>query len=113
MKAVGFDETAEQTQAYGMALIAECVQRGITRVLCDERDLEYRLSTIDTYAVATAVVSHAPRVARVAIVCNPASVEDAQFWENVAVNRGLTVKVFKEMDAARQWLGAGGQPWTS
>ncbi len=42
----------------------------------------------------------APRVARVAIVCDPRHVADAPFWETMAANGGLTVRVFRDMAAA-------------
>jgi hypothetical protein len=40
----------------------------------------------------------------VEIVCNPKQIADARFFEDVAVNRGLTVRVFTERDAATDWL---------
>jgi len=100
----GFDESPEQVQAYGMAVIDACVQAGVTRVLCDERKVEYRLNTVDTHAAASFIAKYAPRIARGAIVCNPAYIDDAQFWENVAANRGLPVRVFKHIDDAWAWL---------
>ena len=104
VKAQGADEDVDQVQEYGLAIIGECTRRGVACVLCDERDLRYRINTLDTFAVATFIAEHAPRVARVALVCNPKFMEDAVFWENVAVNRGLIVKVFKEVELARAWL---------
>lgn len=41
---------------------------------------------------------------KVAVVCNEKFVADARFWENVAVNRGLRVRMFKSLDAAQTWL---------
>ncbi len=103
---VGFDENIEQARDYGMWVIGEALRQGATRILCDERALEYRLSTIDTFQIASDIADAAPRLAQVALVCNPQYIDDATFWENVAVNRGLTVKVFKELEAALHWLGA-------
>ena len=104
VKACGFDERLEQVQQYGMDIIQACLQQQVSRVLCDECDLEYRLSTFDTYAAAEFIAENAPLIAKVAIVCNPAFIKDALFWETVAVNRGLTIQVFKDIDAARRWL---------
>lgn len=104
VKASGFDETLEQVQDYGLSVIEACQRHGSLRVLCDERELRYRLSTVDTYAVASFTAARASRVARVAIVCGPQDFADAQFWEDVAVNRGLSVRAFRELAAARAWL---------
>lgn len=41
----GFDESLAEVQGYGMAIISACIQHGVTRVLCNELHLEYRLGT--------------------------------------------------------------------
>jgi hypothetical protein len=104
----GFDESLEQVQQYGMEVITAALEHGTSQVLCDERDLEYRLGTFDTYSAAAYIAANAPAVCKVALVCNPAGINDAKFWETVAVNRGLTVRVFKEMIDAQRWLGLAG-----
>ncbi len=101
----GFDESLEQVEQYGMSIIAAALEQGAAQVLCDERELEYRLGTLDTYDAAAHIAAHAPAVCKVAIVCRPADIADAKFWETVAVNRGLTVRIFKEITDAYIWLG--------
>ncbi len=104
VKASGFDENIEQVREYGLWIIDEALRLDVTHILCDERDLEYRLSTLDTFAIASYIAEAAPRMAKIALACNPRFMADAVFWENVAVNRGLIVKVFKDIDDARAWL---------
>lgn len=106
VRASGFDESLAEVEQYGAAVIAACREHGVTRVLCLEQDLEYRLSTVDTFRAAEFVAMHAPKVSRVAIVCAVASLPDGQFWENVVVNRGLTAAVFADPVAADHWLHA-------
>jgi len=102
--ASGFDESVAQVEQYGAAIIQECVAGGYTYVLCDERELEYRLGLADTFEAATYIATVAPKVARIAIVCQPGVIADAQFWENVVVNRGLSARAFVDIEAARKWL---------
>lgn len=102
--ASGFDESLAEVEAYGMAIIEAAVSGSFTRVVCDERDLEYRLKAVDTFKAAEFIAEYAPRVAKVAIVCNPKGLGDARFWETVAVNRGATVRVFRERSFADRWL---------
>lgn len=104
VKTSGVDESLEEVEQYGMAVIKACLEGNYSRVLCDEVDLEYRLAPFDTYRSAEFIASQAPKVGRVALVCNEKFFTDARFWETVAVNRGLTVRVFKDVEAARQWL---------
>jgi hypothetical protein len=104
VRVVGFDESLAEVENYGLSVIEACAQGGVTRILCDERDLEYRLGTFDTYKAAEALAMHAPRVGRAAIIPNPKHLADARFWEDVVVNRGLSVKVFQDEAAALAWL---------
>ncbi len=100
----GYDESVEEVQQYGMAIVEAAQQHGCTRALCIESDLEYRLGTFDIYQAASFISEHARSVGRAAILCNERFIEDAHFWETVATNRGVAVRVFKNEAAARQWL---------
>jgi len=104
VRASGFDESLADVQGYGMAILDACRLSGATRVLCDETALEYRLGTLDTYQAGEFLATHVPAVAKVAIVCNPASLYDAKFFEDVVVNRGLTLRVFTDTETATRWL---------
>jgi acetylglutamate synthase len=100
----GVDENLAEVQAYGMALIEAAAQNDATSALIDERGLIYRLTTVDSFISAEFIATSLPAVAKVAIVTSPANVDDAAFWETVAVNRGLTLRFFQDMDAAELWL---------
>jgi hypothetical protein len=107
VNASGFDESLAEVEQYGMAIIRETLQSGVRKVLCDELDLRYRLVTFDTFAAAEFIVENAPDIAangRVAIVCSPRDIDDAIFFENVVVNRGMTLRVFNDTELARTWL---------
>lgn len=101
----GFDESLAEVQEYGLAILSRCAEGGHTRLLCDERKLDYRLDTVDTFRAAAFIAEIAPGVGRAALVCHPSCATDAQFWENVAVNRGVSVRVFQDLEAACAWLG--------
>lgn len=102
--ATGKDESLEEVENYGMAIIKAAVSSACTSILCDERKLIYNLGTIDTFESAKFISENAPKVAKVAVVCRAQDYSDAVFWETVAVNRGLQVKMFKKVDDAEQWL---------
>jgi len=101
----GYDESLEEVEAYGNAIIRECLQCGAKRVLCDETALEYRLSTLDTFNIGKSLVSRIQnKPITIAIACNPQFREDARFFENVVVNRGLTLRMFPDVESAEIWL---------
>ncbi len=107
VEAAGFDESLEEVQAYGQAIIQACLAADCSRVLCNETDLEYRLDTFDIFQSAEGIAAQIRKAVKVAIVCHAKFKADAQFWETVAVNRGMLVHFFQDMEAARRWLGIG------
>ncbi|ACD90596.1 MAG: hypothetical protein HGA57_06270 [Chlorobium limicola] len=104
VRASGFDENLEDVEKYAQGVIDATLQHGTTLVLCDETALDYRLGTVDTYAVGKFLASRVPRVFKIAIVCNPTFNADARFYENVVVNRGLNLRMFSDIEKARSWL---------
>ena len=104
VKTSGFDENLAEVQEYAMGIISACKESGVTHVLCDETELEYRLGTFDTYQAGEFLSTHVPAIVKVAIVCNPAFLSDASFFEDILVNRCLRFRVFTDTQSARQWL---------
>ncbi|NTW54470.1 MAG: hypothetical protein HGB15_06890 [Chlorobaculum sp.] len=102
--ASGRDEDVQQVIDYGSAVIDLAVESGVTLILCDERNLEYALDTFDTFKSAQQIAEIAPKVIRVAIVCGAKFLEDGKFWETVAVNRALQVRVDTDIEQAKAWL---------
>ena len=102
--ASGKDDNLEQVQEYGMAIIRAAIEHNVSKVLCDEQELEYSLGTFDTYESAKFIAEVAPKVAKVAIICKSDQYDDAHFWETVASNRGLHIRVFKNLSEAEEWL---------
>ena len=102
--ASGCDESRDEVQAYGQAVVDAAVAHACTHVLCDERELIYKLANLDTYAAAKFIAAYAPKVARIAIVCHPACATDGFVWETVAISEGLCVRFFQSIDKASAWL---------
>lgn len=102
--AAGKDDNLRQVKDYGFAVLSAALSSRCTKVLCDERELIYSLGTFDSFESAKYISELAPDIAKVAIVCRPENIEDADFWETVAVNRGLHVRVFKTLAEAESWL---------
>lgn len=103
--ATGQDDSIDDVVGYGRAVIEAALSHNYRKILCDETNLVYKLKTLDIFQAAAAIAQEAPAVSRVAIVCNPIYWKDAKFWENVASNRGLIVKVFADIGKAEEWLG--------
>ena len=100
----GEDENLEEVIAYANDIIDRAVKGNCTRVVCDERNLIWKLSTFDTFQLAENTSLKAPRIAKIAIVCNSRYVEEGRFYETVATNRGLVIRVLSDYDEALKWL---------
>ena len=77
-------------------------EMGFRRILIDTTRIQSTPLTVDIFE---ALEDH-PKNFRIAILVTASSpiVEDVLFAENVAVNRGQTLKVFWDQEKAREWL---------
>ena len=104
VKAVGTCDNLEQLKEYVLAIHQAATSAGLTRALVDERELRYRLSTIDSFESGSFVAEMAPLGAKIAVTCNLEGKADTRFWETVAVNRGAEVKIFDDIESAEEWI---------
>lgn len=112
VSAWGRDDGLESVKRYGNAVVEAALSGECTKVLCDERGLEYGLQDIEAFQYANFIRQIAPPVAQVAIVCDPRGIEDGVFWERAASKGGLQVRVFPDLDEAERWLGTDcGSKW--
>jgi hypothetical protein len=90
---------------YLAALHRECLARRCFRLLIEERLEGPRLDTFPVYEIVSQGSTRARGViGAIAYVDLNAQGELMAFAENVAVNRGLSVRVFSSVNAAREWL---------
>ncbi len=104
VKASGKDDNLEEVMSYNQAVIGAALNNKSKKVLCDERDLIYTISTFDTFNLAEEASAYARYMARIAIVCNEQSLPEGKFYETVSRNRGLKVLVTSNFDEAVSWL---------
>lgn len=105
--ALGGIRTPETLITVAARTTAFCNERQIKRVLIDIRRMSGGLDTLETYEVAGHEIPRQEsvrRALRAAILDRPENIERIRFFETVAVNRGLNVKVFADEDLAVEWL---------
>lgn len=102
----GVDDSVDEVLAYGLAVVTFCIEHDIQQVLCDERQLEYRLGVDGTYDLAMAASEAAPRLGSVAIVHHPSSGFEANMYEMLVNSRGLNIRFFPDIPSAERWLAA-------
>jgi hypothetical protein len=97
--------TQENVTRYMQEVMHECAARRCRRVLIEERLEGPRLGTMEVF---TMVTSGAKRyhgmLAALAFVDLNAEGGVMRFAEDVAVNRGIPVRVFGNVEGAQKWL---------
>lgn len=84
-----------------------CVESGLRKVLVDVLALKGRLSTIDSYDIPAkhfTKIRDTNIITRCAILDLKEFEHSYRFFENVAVNRGLNLRIFSDIDEAIAWL---------
>ena len=80
-------------------------QTGSTLFLIDHRKTTVKLQTIDIYDRPEYLDTiEFPRQSQIAQVCHESELKNFQFFEVVSQNRGYMVRVFMDINKARQWL---------
>jgi hypothetical protein len=99
------DNTREDVFGYLRELLQACQQRQVTRVLIEERLTGPRLGPVDVFDIAAQGSTEAAGSLTTIAYVDVHAIGDAmKFAENVAVNRGLPVRMFATVAEAEQWL---------
>lgn len=101
------DNTPEDVAGYLSQIRQVCAEYGLSKVLIEENLAGPPIDTVDVYDVVSAAsVGVAPAIRQVAFVdTNPEHDFAAmEFAETVAFNRGVNVKVFRDVPSAAKWI---------
>lgn len=83
---------------------AACEEFDRSKVLLDCRGLTGNMDIFDRFKVTEYGASGRRHFRRLALLALEEMVLPDRFIENVAVNRGMDLKIFTELDEAKQWL---------
>jgi hypothetical protein len=95
---------AESVMQYLREIRAECQRLGCFRVLIDEHLEGPRLAVDEVFTIASEGAMDAMGIFEAIAYVDPHMGQMADFAETVAVNRGMPVRIFDSVDAARAWL---------
>lgn len=87
--------------------LAAAEQEGVNRLLADCTTLEGGHSVVDLYTLAKEVAERGIMwTIREAVLLprRPDAGEKVRFWETTCINRGFTVRLFDDRQAALDWL---------
>lgn len=99
-------ESLENSWAYWREIAAACVMQGCKKVLVEDY-LEGDISTVEVHTFAKEFLDRTgiPPGTKIASVSLPEKFPVQNFAETVVLNwNGVDVKVFTDIDQAKQWL---------
>ena len=91
--------------SHRFGLIAEhCKRTKNNKLLIDATEFNVKISTVDRFLLGERSLIFAVYRLKVAFVCTPEQIDPEKFGALVAQNRGVTVEVFTDFQAAEEWL---------
>jgi hypothetical protein len=105
---IRFDYTGEFSIVMGKqcidAMVEACSQTQISKALLDCRNMTGEIKMFSSFMVAEYGVKMIGIISKTALVAREDQMLSDNFVENVAVNRGVNLKLFTDADEAIDWL---------
>jgi hypothetical protein len=101
------DNTPQTIAGYLRDILAACQKSGCPRVLVEENLSGRSLTVTDAFGLASEGAANIDRSVRAIAYVDRNPEHDGSvmnFVENVAVNRGVPLRVFPSIETAREWL---------
>ena len=88
-------------------IFSACTEHNLSIILLDVRELDGRLSTINTFTLATrhfSILRELRVIKKAAIVDLKEFELNYRFFETLTRKRGYKLRLFSDLDAAADWL---------
>ncbi|MHC4598049.1 MAG: hypothetical protein ACYS47_03495 [Planctomycetota bacterium] len=85
-------------------MVAACAKEKCAKVLCDYTAMSGEMPVMDRFAVGEYAGTAVGPVIKIAMLGRPDQRLPDDFLENVAVNRGMRLKIFSDREKAVAWL---------
>lgn len=104
VKTKGFDESFEDAVKYGAGIVNIAIENNCDKILCDEINLDYRLTIPETYNLVLELSHLASPEFKIAIVSTMVNKYAGKFFILTAGNRGANIDFFTDIKTAEKWL---------
>ena len=98
------ERTAENALRFFKEVHETCMQKGYVDVLLEMSLTGPSLDTVSVFRVISQRSPPATKFRRMAYIERSESLDKARFAETVAMNRGVNVRLFPDVDTAVAWL---------
>jgi hypothetical protein len=108
--APGFELTPESTATVWIATCEACRERGLSRALAEGDGVTRRLTPMESFDIAGLAARLLPGLSMACVFRGYVPDAQSAFFRTAALNRGVRMEFFQDLNAALRWLGAGNQP---
>ncbi|HXV39552.1 MAG TPA: hypothetical protein VD701_01160 [Steroidobacteraceae bacterium] len=105
--APGFEATPETMARMWTAISDACRRNNLRRVLADGENVQRKLTPMESYDHAALAARLMPGLTVACCFRGYQTDEQTEFFKTAAVNRGVRVEFFADLETALRWLGIG------
>ena len=105
-----FEMTPESMARNWVALSEACRTHGLRRVLVEGDNVQRRLTTMQSFDHAGLAAKLMPGLSVACCFRGFVPDQQTQFFRTAAMNRGVRMEFFQDLNSALRWLGAGDRP---
>jgi hypothetical protein len=106
--APGFELTPESTTRFWTALSEACREHGLRKALAEGENVQRKLTPMEAFDIATLAGKLVPGLSIACCFRGYVPDEQSRFFRTAAMNRGVRLEFFQDLNAALRWLGAAG-----
>ena len=103
----GFEMTAENKMRVWVALCEACRERGLRRALAEGDNVIRRATPMESFDIASLAGRLLPGLTVACVFRGFVPDQQTGFFRTAAMNRGVRIEFFPDLNAALHWLGIG------
>jgi hypothetical protein len=105
--APGFEMTPDSTSRVWVAICETCREKGFRRALAVGENVTRRLTPTEAFDIASLAGRLLPGLSVACVFHGYVPDEQSRFFQTAAVNQGVRMEFFEDLNAALHWLGLG------
>ena len=106
----GFEMTPDSTTRVWVAICETCREQGLRRALAEGDGVSRRLTPMESFDIAGLAALLLPGLSVACVFRGYVPDSQSEFFRTAAMNRGVRMEFFQDLNAALRWLGAEDRP---
>lgn len=106
----GFEMAPDSLTRLWTAICGTCRENGLRRALAVGESVTRRLTPLEAFDIASLAARLLPGLSLACVFRGYVPDSQSEFFRTAALNRGVRMDFFQDLNAALDWLGAGERP---